>query len=232
VKFTIVTLFPEFFESPLSSGLVGKAREKGILELNIVNLRDYAVTRYRQCDDSPFGGGSGMVMMCEPLFRCLDEVKGSSFSILTTPAGKPLDQNFVKDLHAKEDVLIICGRYEGVDERVSEKFVDCEISIGDYVLSGGEYAALVLVDSISRYVPGFMGNTGSLDEESFDDFLLEYPHYTRPAEIDGMKVPDVLLSGNHEQIRKWRHEKRIEKTKRVRPDLYKLYCEQIERRKI
>jgi len=231
VKFTIVTLFPEFFDGPLSSGLVGRARENGILDIRVVNLREYTLARYKSCDDAPYGGGSGMVMMSDPLFRCLDEVKGSAYTLLTTPSGKPLTQEIVKEFSSKDEFCIICGRFEGIDERVSEKYVDCEISIGDYVLSGGEYAAMVIVDAVSRYIPGFMGNAESLDEESFEGYLLEYPQYTRPTEIDGMKVPDVLLSGNHAEIRKWRKAKRIEKTKRVRPDLYNRYCDEIDRRK-
>jgi tRNA (guanine37-N1)-methyltransferase len=166
------------------------------------------------------------VMMPEPLFRCLDEVKGNAFTILTTPGGKPLTQEIVKDLRSKEEICIICGHYEGVDQRVSDKYVDCEISVGDYVLSGGEYAALIIVDAVSRYVPGFMGNAESLDEESFEENLLEYPHYTRPAEIEGLKVPEVLQGGNHAEIRKWRREQQIEKTKKVRPDLYKRFCDE------
>lgn len=219
MKYTIVTLFPEFFTSVLASGLLGRAIEKGIIEVKVVYLRDYAATRYRQCDDSPYGGGSGMVLMAEPLFRCLEEVRGNAFTVLTTPSGVPLTQNRVKEFSQKDEILVICGHYEGVDERVSEKYVDCELSIGDYVLSGGEYAALILLDAVSRYQPGFMGNEESLAEESFEDGLLEYPQYTRPAEIEGMKVPDVLLSGNHAEIKRWRMEKRIEKTGSVRPDL-------------
>jgi len=222
----IITLFPEFFDSPLRSGLLGKAIDKGIVSVEVINLRDYANTKFRRCDDSPYGGGSGMVLMAEPLFRCLEEKKGDAFTLLTTPAGVPFDQELVKKLHEKKELCIICGHYEGVDERVSERYVDSEVSIGDYVLSGGEYAALVMLDAVARYVPEFMSNSESLDEESFEDGLLEYPHYTRPAEIEGMKVPDVLLSGNHADIKAWRHEKRIEKTKRIRPDLYKRFCEQ------
>jgi tRNA (guanine37-N1)-methyltransferase len=226
VKVTIITLFPEFFDSPLRSGLLGKAIEKGIITVDIVNLRDYAGDKFKRCDDSPYGGGSGMVLMPEPLFACLKEKKGDAFALLTTPAGSPLDQNLVWELHSKEDLCIICGHYEGVDQRVTDRFVDQEISIGDYVLSGGEFAALIILDTVARYVPDFMSNSESLDEESFEDNLLEYPHYTRPAEIEGMKVPDVLMSGHHLKIKQWRHEQRIEKTKRIRPDLYNRFCEQ------
>jgi tRNA (guanine37-N1)-methyltransferase len=229
VKFTVVTLFPEFFESPLHTGLLGKAHEKGLVGTTLVNLREYAVTKYRHCDDAPFGGGSGMVMSPVPLFRCLDEVKNGAYTVLLTPSGEPLTQDIVKDFARKEEICMICGHYEGVDERVSRKYVDREISIGDYVLSGGEYGALVIIDAVSRNIPGFMGNAESLDEESFEDGLLEYPHYTRPAEIEGMKVPEVLQNGNHAAIKKWRHEQRLEKTKRVRPDLYKRFCDDNKR---
>jgi len=226
VIFKIITLFPDFFESPLRSGLVGKAIDKGIITVELINLRDYALDRFRHCDDAPYGGGDGMVLMPEPLFKCLNEKKGDAYTMLTTPAGTPLTQEFVKELRGKQEICIICGHYEGVDQRVSDRFVDREVSIGDYVLSGGEYAALVILDAVSRYVPEFMGNSGSLEEESFEENLLEYPQYTRPAEIEGMKVPDTLLSGHHAQIRKWRMEQKIEKTKRIRPDLYKRFCEQ------
>ena len=222
----IITLFPEFFESPLRSGLLGKAIDKGIITVDVVNLRDYANNKFRRCDDTPYGGGSGMVLMPEPLFRCLDAKKGDAYTMLTTPAGVRFDQELVKKLHEKKELCIICGHYEGVDQRVTDRYVDSEVSIGDYVLSGGEFAALVMLDAVARYVPDFMSNSESLEEESFEDGLLEYPHYTRPAEIEGMKVPDVLLSGHHAEIKAWRHDKRIEKTKRIRPDLYTRYCEQ------
>lgn len=222
----IITLFPEFFDSPLRSGLLGKAIDKGIITVEIVNLRDYANNKFRRCDDTPYGGGSGMVLMPEPLFRCLDAIKGDAYTLLTTPAGVRFDQELVKKLHEKKELCIICGHYEGVDQRVTDRYVDSEVSIGDYVLSGGEFAALVMLDAVARYVPDFMSNSESLEEESFEDGLLEYPHYTRPAEIEGMKVPDVLLSGHHAEIKAWRHDKRIEKTKRIRPDLYTRYCEQ------
>ena len=222
----MITLFPEFFESPLRSGLLGKAIDKGIITVDVVNLRDYANNKFRRCDDTPYGGGSGMVLMPEPLFRCLDAKKGDAYTLLTTPAGVRFDQELVKKLHEKKELCIICGHYEGVDQRVTDRYVDSEVSIGDYVLSGGEFAALVMLDAVARYVPDFMSNSESLEEESFEDGLLEYPHYTRPAEIEGMKVPDVLLSGHHAEIKAWRHDKRIEKTKRIRPDLYTRYCEQ------
>jgi tRNA (guanine37-N1)-methyltransferase len=222
----IITLFPEFFGSPLSTGLLGKAIEAGLLRVDVVDLRDFAENRYRQCDDYPYGGGSGMVLMPGPLFRAIASVRGEGTRVLLTSAsGTLLTQQMVKRLAGEKELCIVCGHYEGVDQRVVERFVDYEVSVGDYVLSGGEFAALAIVDAVARYIPGFMSNSESLVEESFEDGLLEYPQYTRPAEIEGLAVPDVLLSGDHARIRNWRHEQRIERTGRVRPDLYKRYCE-------
>ena len=223
--FTIITLFPEFFSSPLASGLLGKAVSAGLFDVRVVDLREYSHDRFKRCDDYPYGGGSGMVMLAEPLFRSLDDAVDEKTTVIcTTPAGEPFTQDMVKELAAEDDICVICGHYEGIDQRVIDKYVDREISIGDYVLSGGEYAAIVMLDAIARYVPGFMSNADSLSEESFEGDLLEYPQYTRPALYDGMAVPDVLLSGHHEKVAEWRLAERIEKTKRVRPDLYKKYC--------
>jgi len=220
----IITLFPEFFASPLSTGLLGKAVQSGILSVECVNLRDYSEGSYNQCDDYPYGGGSGMVLMPGPLFRALDMVKaGPAKVLLTTPSGALLDQETVKKLSREEELCIVCGHYEGIDQRVVDRYVDWEISIGDYVVSGGEYAALVIMDAVARYIPGFMSNRDSLREESFEDYLLEYPQYTRPGEIEGMTVPEVLLSGNHGKINQWRQEQRVEKTRKIRPDLYRRY---------
>ena len=222
--FNIVTLFTDFFESPLHSGLLGKAVESGLISVNVVDLRDYSEGNYRRCDDYPYGGGAGMVLKPEPLFKALDDLKrDDSQVVLTSPAGKVFSQTIAEDLARHREICLVCGHYEGVDQRVIDKYVDCEISVGDYVLSGGEYAALVIVDAVSRLVPGFMSNEESLMEESFNDFLLEYPHYTRPAEYQGLWVPEVLISGNHGNIAEWRLQQRIEKTRRVRPDLYKRY---------
>lgn len=220
----IVTLFPDFFESPLRTGLMGKAVESGLVTVNLIDLREFSDDKFKRCDDYPYGGGSGMVLMPEPLFRALSAVKDSKTRVvLTSPSGRLLTQNVVKELAREDELCIICGRYEGVDQRVVDRFVDDEISVGDYVLSGGEYAALVMVDAIARYVPGFMSNSESLKEESFENDLLEYPQYTRPAEIEGMRVPDILISGDHGKIRQWRRDQSIEKTRRVRPDLYNRY---------
>lgn len=222
----IITLFPDFFKSPLESGLLGKAVASGLLKVEITDLREFAEGNYKQCDDYSYGGGSGMVLMPGPLFKALDEVKDEKTRvILTSASGTLLNQDLVKRFTLEDDICIICGHYEGVDQRVIDRFVDYEISVGDYVLSGGEYAAIVIIDALARYIPGFMSNNESLKEESFENFLLEYPHYTRPCEIQGQKVPDVLISGDHERIRQWRLEQSLEKTRRVRPDLYKLYLE-------
>lgn len=203
---------------------MGKAVESGLVTVNLIDLREFSDDKFKRCDDYPYGGGSGMVLMPEPLFRALSAVKDSKTRVvLTSPSGRLLTQNVVKELAREDELCIICGRYEGVDQRVVDRFVDDEISVGDYVLSGGEYAALVMVDAIARYVPGFMSNSESLKEESFENDLLEYPQYTRPAEIEGMRVPDILISGDHGKIRQWRRDQSIEKTRRVRPDLYNRY---------
>jgi tRNA (guanine37-N1)-methyltransferase len=221
--FKIITLFPEFFESPFKTGLMGKAVEKGLCRFDIINLRQWGEGQYRQCDDYPYGGGSGMVLMPGPLFKAIELHKDDSTVIYPSPSGVLLTQELVKKLFIYDSYCFICGQYEGIDQRVIDRFVDYEISVGDYVLSGGEYATLTIIDALCRYIPGFMSNPQSLVEESFENYLLEYPQYTRPREIDGMAVPDILISGNHEKIRQWRLEKSIEKTKAVRPDLYRLY---------
>ena len=222
--FKIYTLFPDFFSSPLKTGLMGKAVESGILQFRIIDIRDYSNDRFRRCDDYPYGGGSGMVMAPQPLFAALEANEQNGATVLyTSPSGRPLDRDFAYELSGSGEISIICGHYEGLDQRVIDTFVTHEVSIGDYVLSGGEYAALVITDALARLIPGFMSNSQSLVEESFEDNLLEYPQYTRPAEFMGLKVPDVLLEGDHGKISLWRNEKRIEKTKALRPDLYKKY---------
>ena len=226
--FNILTLFPEFFESPLKTGLMGKAAESGIIRVELIDIRDFSENKHRRCDDYPYGGGSGMVLTPAPVFKAIESVKKSNVPLLlTSPAGRVLDRDFIKEFSKKEEISIVCGNYEGVDQRVIDRYIDYEVSIGDYVLSGGEFAALVIVNALSRCLPGFMSNASSLDEESFEENLLEYPHYTRPREIEGMAVPEILLNGNHEKIRLWRETQSIEKTKRVRPDLYKKYIEKI-----
>ena len=223
-SFKIITLFPDFFKSPLNSSLLGKAIRSNILRVEIVDLRSYSKDKFRRCDDYPYGGGNGMILMPGPLFRAIESKSEEKTRVLlTSPSGILLNQELVGRLSEEEDLCIICGHYEGVDQRIIDRYVDYEVSIGDYMLSGGEYAALVILDTIARYVPGFMSNPDSIKEESFERSLLEYPQYTRPREFEGWEVPDVLLSGDHEKIRRWRLEKSIEKTRRVRYDMYERY---------
>ena len=224
--FNIITLFPDFFYSPLKSSLLGRAIDNRIIKVNIIDLKNFSTDKFHRCDDSPYGGGSGMVLQAGPLFRAIESVKDiKTKALLTSPSGKLLDQELVKELSKENDLCIICGHYEGIDQRVIDRYVDYEISIGDFIISGGEYAALVILDSVSRYVPKFMSNPDSLIEESFQNYLLEYPHYTRPSEIEGMDVPEVLLSGDHKKISEWRLGKAIEKTNKIRPDLFKKYLD-------
>ncbi len=220
--FKVITLFPDFFDSPLKTGLLGKAREAGIVTVDIVDLRLFSEDKYRRCDVYPYGGGAGMVLMPGPLSRALERTAGEETTVLlTSPGGELLTHEKVSALTACREICLICGHYEGVDQRIIDRYVDSEISIGDYVLSGGEFAALVIIDSLARHVPGFMSNEESLVEESFEDDLLEYPQYTRPPEFMGLAVPGILLSGDHGKIELWRHDQRLEKTRKVRPDLYK-----------
>ncbi len=203
---------------------MGKAVTSGILDVDIIDLRAYSDDRHRRCDDYTYGGGSGMVLKPEPLFRAIDDTAGDATTVvLTSPSGKVLDQEMVKRLYETKDICIVCGNYEGVDHRVVESRVDYEVSLGDYIISGGEFAALVILDAVARYAPGFMSNSESLLDESFENGLLEYPHYTRPEVCEGMAVPEVLLSGDHKKIDLWRHAGSIDKTRSIRPDLYKEY---------
>ena len=224
MKFRVLTLFPLFFESPLKQSIIGKALEKGLIEVLVYNIRDFvpAEDKHRITDDAPYGGGCGMVMKVPPIVNSIEAAKkessGSRKVILLSPRGARFDQAKAKELSVIDNVIIVCGRYEGIDERV-KAFVDEEVSIGDYVLSGGEPAALCVIDSVSRFIPGVLGAEGSLAEESFSEGLLEYPHYTRPEEFRGMKVPAPLLSGNHVEIRKWRRRESIRETTRSRPEL-------------
>ena len=219
MKFNILTLFPEMFDS-LKCSLLGKAQEKGAIEINIIDIREFSKDKHKKCDDYPFGGGAGMLMSVQPLYDAIMSVKKSdSLTIYLSPSGQTLNQAMVKELSKEQTINLVCGHYEGIDERVIELCIDKEISIGDYVLTGGELPAMVLVDAISRYVPTVLHSDQSVEEESFSSNMLEYPQYTRPQEFMGKKVPDVLLSGHHENIKKWREEKAREKTARLRPDL-------------
>lgn len=222
MKFDILTIFPEFFESPFSFGIFKKAREKKLIEINTHDFRNFTVDKHRTVDDAPYGGGGGMLMKPEPIGRAIEQVKSGearSLVILTTPGGEPFTDETARELAEYEQLVVICGRYEGIDDRVRDIYVDREISIGDYVLSGGEYAASVIVDSVSRFIPGVLGNVLSPEEESFKEGLLEYPQYTRPESYKGKKIPEVLLSGNHREIAEWRKKESIRKTYLRRPDL-------------
>ena len=229
--FKIITLFPDFFSAPLQTGLLGKAIASKIVQVDLLDLRFFSEDKFKRCDGYSYGGGSGMVLSPAPLFKALKPIKDQGRKIVyPSPSGSLLTQDLIEELSQESELCLVCGNYEGVDQRVLDKFVDLEVSIGDYILSGGEFSSLVIIDAISRLVPGFMSNEDSLKEESLQNDLLEYPHYTRPAEIEGMFVPDVLLSGHHQEIEKWRLKKRIEKTKRVRPDLYKRFLNYWEKK--
>jgi tRNA (guanine37-N1)-methyltransferase len=220
VRCDIVTIFPEFFDSPLRAGLLGKAGERGLIEVRTHDLRDWTHDRHRTVDDAPFGGGAGMVMRPEPWFEALDDLlaEGPARVILLAPDGDRFDQRAAAKLAAEQRLVLCCGRYEGVDERVRTR-VDEVISIGDFVLAGGESAALVVLDAVARLVPGVMGNAASAADESFANWLLEYPQYTRPAVYRDLEVPEVLRSGNHGAVARWRRRRSIERTREVRPDL-------------
>lgn len=224
MEFHVITLFPELFAPANWPGMVGRALKAGLVKIEAHALREYGLGNYRQVDDTPYGGGSGMVMRPEPLFAAIDAVLGAHpglWRVLLTPQGRQLDQALVRELAARHPgLLLVAGRYEGVDERVRTA-VDEEISIGDYVLSGGELPAMVVIEAAARLIPGVLGNPQSLEEESFAEGMLEYPHYTRPEEFRGMRVPEVLLSGDHQKVRDWREAEALRRTARRRPDLLK-----------
>lgn len=224
MRLDIVTLFPAFFQSPLNESLIKTAQQKKILEINIINLRDFSSLPHKQVDDSPYGGGAGMILKPDILASCVKKIKEkNSLIILPDPTGKIFSQSKAKDLSKKDHLIFICGRYEGVDQRFKDKYVDLEISLGDYVTNGGETATLVILETIARLIPGVLGNEESLVNESFSlegrSKLLEYPQYTRPENFEGRVVPKILLSGNHESIAKWREKQSYLKTKKLRPDL-------------
>lgn len=218
MRINVLTIFPELFASPLETSLVGKAREDGVLEVVLLDLRDHGKGIHRQVDDAPFGGGAGMVMMIEPIDEALQPLM-DTYRVLLTPAGRPLDQETLDRWATLDEITIVCGRYEGVDERVAEHLIDEEISIGDYVLLGGEVGALAIIEGVTRLLPGVVGNPDSVQTESFRDGLLEEPQYTRPAEYRGWEVPEVLLSGDHGKVDEWRRDQREQRTRERRPDL-------------
>ena len=222
MKIDVLTLFPAMFAGPLDESIVKRAREAGLLDLKIHNLRDWTHDRHKTVDDRPFGGGPGMLLKPEPLFEAVESLKREKTRvILLSPAGRKFNQAIARELAQQEDLLLVTGHYEGFDERVREALADDELSIGDYVLTNGALPAMVVIDAVARLLPGVLGDDESSHDESFSHGLLEYPQYTRPAEFRGMKVPDVLVSGNHAEIEKWRREQAKLRTKKQRPDLLK-----------
>lgn len=220
MRFDILSLFPGYFKGPFDESIIKQAKAKGKVEIHLVDIRDFSEDKWRRADERPYGGGPGMVMMPGPVAKALRSVKTpQSRAIYLSPQGKPLTAAKCRELAAIPHLVLLCGHYEGIDERVLESDVDEEISIGDYVLTNGCLAAIVLVDAVIRFVPGVLGHSLAAEEDSFEKGLLDYPHYTRPEEFEGRVVPKVLMSGNHQEIAKWRKEKAVEKTKRIRPDL-------------
>lgn len=228
MKFDILTLFPEMFASVMNASILGRAQTAGLIEVYTHNIRDYADNKHKQVDDYPYGGGAGMVMMPQPVFDCVSDIcsGASPRKIILSPRGRVLNTAVAQELAQEGHLLLLCGHYEGVDERILSLFDD-QISIGDYVLTGGELPAMVLVDCVSRFVNGVLGGEASAQDESFTDGLLEYPHYTRPADFRGMKVPDILLSGHHANIARWRYEQSLSLTQKYRPDLYEAYAQKV-----
>ena len=259
MKFDIITIFPDFFRGPLDYGIVRRAREAGLIDIVIHDLRAFTHDRHRTVDDRPFGGGEGMVLKPEPIFECLESLQVAPREqrttresvVLLSPQGRMFNQAVAQEMIGRERIVLICGRYEGVDERVSEHLADCEISVGDFVLSGGELGAAIILDTVTRLIPGALGNAASSQQESFtaastrtrgeneppsstcgSGGLLDYPHYTRPAEFRGMQVPEVLVNGNHDEIRRWRRRCALEKTRKNRPDLLERGALSAEDRKL
>ena len=221
-RFDILSLFPDYFRGPFDESIIKQARKKGIVDMHLIDIRDFADNKWRKVDDRPYGGGPGMVLMAEPVAKAIRSVKTPNARVLyMSPQGTPLTAAKCRQLAAEEHLIVLCGHYEGIDERVLESEVDEEISIGDYVLTNGCLAAIVLIDAVVRFVPGVLGHEAAASEDSFEGGLLDYPHYTRPEMFEGKTVPSVLLSGNHQEIARWRHEKALGKTQRVRPDLLK-----------
>ncbi len=241
MRFHILTLFKDMVTDGLNTSILGRAIEKNLIELNVVDIRDYTLDKHKKVDDYPYGGGAGMLMQAQPVYDAYQAVLGEITAktdkkprvVYVTPRGTTFSQEMAREFAQEEDLVILCGHYEGIDERVLEEIVTDYVSIGDYVLTGGELPAMVMVDCISRLVPGVLNNAASSVDESFSDGLLEYPQYSRPEVWNGKKVPDVLLSGHHANIEKWRHEQALEMTKKHRPDMYKEYMRnhQVEKKK-
>ncbi len=224
MKFDVLTLFPEMLAAYLKQGVLGRAVKRGLVDVNLINIRDFARGTHKTTDDRPYGGGEGMVMKPGPIYRALksvDRVEGRSSVILLSPQGKLFDQSIAWEMSGWDQLVLVCGRYEGIDERIKLTCIDMELSIGDYILSGGELGAMVIVDAVSRLIPGVLGGERSNLEDSFEDGLLEYPQYTRPRVFQDKEAPEILLSGNHEKIRVWRREESLKRTLEKRPDLLK-----------
>lgn len=235
INYYVLTLFPEMIENAMQESMTGRAIEKGIINLEAVNIRDYTKDKHSHVDDAPYGGGAGMLMQVQPVYDAYKHIekkvsKGTKV-LFMSPSGKTFSQEMAKELSKEKDIIFLCGHYEGIDERALELLNVENVSIGDYVLTGGELPALVMMDTISRLVPGVLNKEESYEEESFSDGLLEYPQYTRPYEYMGMKVPDTLLSGHHKNIAKWRHEESLKRTRERRPDLYEKYIEKEKEKK-
>ncbi|HEX8252247.1 MAG TPA: tRNA (guanosine(37)-N1)-methyltransferase TrmD [Thermoanaerobaculia bacterium] len=218
MRIDFVTIFPRMFEAFLAEGVIARGVKQGLLDMRVHDLRDYATDRHRSTDDEAYGGGPGMVMLGEPVFRAVEAIEGGHL-VMTSPQGRRFDQRVARELMEKAHVVFLCGRYEGFDHRVHEALQPDEISIGDFVVAGGELPAMLMADAMGRLIPGVVGNSGSVEEDSFFKGLLDYPHYTRPEELRGRRVPDILLSGHHEKIRKWRKEQALRATLAKRPDL-------------
>lgn len=225
MKYYFLTLFPEILNAYFESGMMNKALQREIIDFEIINIRDYSEDKHNKVDDSPYGGGAGMVMKAPPIIRALESIDNYQKIpvVFPSPSGQPFTQKVSRKLAEYQSLVFICGHYEGIDQRVIDYYVDLEFSLGDYVLTGGELPALTMADAISRNIIGFLGNQESLREESFESALLEYPQYTKPREFEGKAVPDILCSGHHQEIKKWRLAMAIDKTKKIRPDLYELY---------
>jgi tRNA (guanine37-N1)-methyltransferase len=218
MRFDFVTIFPRMFDPLIAEGVIARGIKSGALDIRVHDLRDFASDKHRSTDDEAYGGGPGMVMLAEPVLRCVDAI-GGGHVILTTPQGRTFDQSVAKELAGREHLVFLCGRYEGFDHRVHELLQPDEISIGDFVVSGGELPTMLIADAVGRMIPGVVGNAGSVEEDSFFNGLLDYPHYTRPLEVRGLRVPEILFSGHHEKIRKWRKEQALRATRAKRPDL-------------
>ena len=232
MRFDVLTLFPQMFEAVLGDSIIGRARENNILEMNFIDIRDFSTNKHRKVDDYPYSGGGGMLMNAQPVYDAYmsvaEELDYKPFTIYMSPQGKVFNQGIAIDLANYEHIVLLCGHYEGIDQRVIDEIVDMELSVGDFVMTGGEIPAMTVIDTVSRLVPGVLAAETSYENESHFNGLLEYPQYTRPVEFEGMRVPDILLSGHHGNVDAWRLEKSVERTKKYRPDLYEAYVKEQE----